>query len=257
MIWWSLRDRGVSVWWDREILAGERFDQAIDDALENAKCVLVLWSRRSVRSDWVQDEATRGRSRGVLIPVRIDDAAAPLGFSRLQTADLAGWQGEADHPELQRLVKSIERLLGPARERTDSQPQAQLRQWQALDEELEPRYFEPPPSAQGQAFWAALWTTALLLCGFTAADVVSAYESGKPGPPMLRQAYEWVTEDACDWVMAQLTWKRAGTGRAGTVVIAPSRTLEEPTIEASAGRRDRQPARPKSRPGAPRPAGVG
>ncbi len=251
MIWWSLRDRGFSVWWDREILAGERFDRAIDDALDEAKCVLVLWSRRSVGSDWVQEEATRGRSRGVLIPVRIDDVDIPLGFSRLQSADLADWQGESDHPELQRILSSIERLLGPGCKRGDSRPLVPQPP-PAPDPELEPQVFAPPPARRGQTLTVALWTAALLLSGFTAADVVKSYESPHLGPSMLEDAWAWVKES--------LTTPEADD--AGTVFIAPSHAPEPPAFKASvehkpAGRPDRRAVPPKTRPEALRAAGMG
>ncbi|MEA3292268.1 MAG: toll/interleukin-1 receptor domain-containing protein, partial [Pseudomonadota bacterium] len=32
-----------SVWWDREIVAGETFDQVIERELERAGCTVVLW----------------------------------------------------------------------------------------------------------------------------------------------------------------------------------------------------------------------
>jgi len=34
---------GWSVWWDRKIITGQAFDQAIERELETAKSVVVLW----------------------------------------------------------------------------------------------------------------------------------------------------------------------------------------------------------------------
>ena len=48
---------GWSVWWDRKIITGQAFDHAIERELENAKSVIVLWSKASVESGWVIDEA--------------------------------------------------------------------------------------------------------------------------------------------------------------------------------------------------------
>jgi hypothetical protein len=39
---------GWSVWWDRKIIAGQAFDQAIERELETAKSVVVLVSERSL-----------------------------------------------------------------------------------------------------------------------------------------------------------------------------------------------------------------
>lgn len=49
-----------------------------------------------------------------MVPAKIDDVPLPLGFRRLQTASLSGWNGSLDHPEFKRLVSSITRLAAPA-----------------------------------------------------------------------------------------------------------------------------------------------
>lgn len=49
----ALEPHGWSVWWDRTILPGQTYDQVIDKALEEARCVLVVWSTASITSDWV------------------------------------------------------------------------------------------------------------------------------------------------------------------------------------------------------------
>ena len=38
----ALQARGWSVWWDRDVKAGQAFDQAIEHELETAKSVVVL-----------------------------------------------------------------------------------------------------------------------------------------------------------------------------------------------------------------------
>ncbi len=39
---------GFSVWWDVTLKSGEDFDQVTEQALESAKAVVVLWSKKSV-----------------------------------------------------------------------------------------------------------------------------------------------------------------------------------------------------------------
>ncbi len=104
---------GWSVWWDREIKAGKRFAQVIADALAGARCVVVVWSRSSVASDWVREEAEEGRRRGILIPVLIDDARPPLGFGAIQAVDLQGWDGSAGAEPFQGLIAGMAEILGP------------------------------------------------------------------------------------------------------------------------------------------------
>jgi hypothetical protein len=103
--------RGHSVWWDRTIPPGRVFDDVIQEALSEARCVIVLWSATSVRSNWVKAEASDALSRHRLVPARIDDALPPFEFRRIQAANLAGWNGDTDDPEFASLLASVERLI--------------------------------------------------------------------------------------------------------------------------------------------------
>lgn len=55
----TLSKEGWSVWWDRNIPVGKSFDQVIEEALTTAKCVIVLWSKTSVGSNWVKGGGCR------------------------------------------------------------------------------------------------------------------------------------------------------------------------------------------------------
>jgi hypothetical protein len=102
---------GWSVWWDQDIPIGKPFDHVIEEAIEKSRCVVVIWSEESVSSDWVRTEAGEGKSRGVLIPVLIDEVEIPLAFRRIETAQLQDWDGESDHPEVSFLLKAIKEIL--------------------------------------------------------------------------------------------------------------------------------------------------
>lgn len=103
----ALGELGFQVWWDRKIPPGKTFDQVIQEALDASDCVVVLWSETSVASDWVKEEAQAGLAKGALVPVLIDDVPIPLGFGRIQTANLVGWNGDPGHPELDQLARSV------------------------------------------------------------------------------------------------------------------------------------------------------
>lgn len=103
----ALETRGWSVWWDRKIAPGRAFDRVITEALDSSRCVVVLWSRASVESDWVREEAAEGQQRDVLIPALLDDVTIPLGFRRLQTARLVDWDGEPAHPAFGPLLDAV------------------------------------------------------------------------------------------------------------------------------------------------------
>ena len=46
----ALESEGWTVWWDPKLRAGEHSDDVIEKALNEAKCVIVMWSKRSVQS---------------------------------------------------------------------------------------------------------------------------------------------------------------------------------------------------------------
>lgn len=103
----ALEAGGCSVWWDGLLEGGERFSRKTAAALEAADVVVVLWSKASLESHWVHDEATHGRDKGRLVPVSIDGSEAPLGFRQFQVLDLAHWKGKADAPEIADVVRAI------------------------------------------------------------------------------------------------------------------------------------------------------
>ncbi|HXE40584.1 MAG TPA: toll/interleukin-1 receptor domain-containing protein [Azonexus sp.] len=103
-----------SVWWDRKIIIGQAFDQAIEHELETAKSVVVLWSKHSIASEWVKNEAAVASERGVLVPAIIDSVKLPLEFRRKQTAELIDWNGEPSHSGFQALCEGIATTIGGA-----------------------------------------------------------------------------------------------------------------------------------------------
>ena len=107
-----LEAAGFSVWWDGLLEGGERFSNITEAALENAKAVVVLWSKTSIASHWVHDEATRGRDRNCLVPLSIDGSEPPLGFRQFQVIDLAQTSGRASRIETDKLVRAVAVLHG-------------------------------------------------------------------------------------------------------------------------------------------------
>jgi uncharacterized membrane protein len=104
----ALTHLNVRVWWDhQDISVGKRWDVVLEEALDSAKCVVVVWSVRSTRSQWVSNEASEGMRRGVLLPVLIDNVPIPLGFRHLQAANLVGWSGDVDNPEFRQLCHGV------------------------------------------------------------------------------------------------------------------------------------------------------
>lgn len=107
-----LESVGWTVWWDRRIPAGETWRSVLQQALKDMRCMVVLWSARSIESEWVCEEATEGRRLDRLVPVLIEQVRPPAGFREIQAADLTGWDGTRDHEGMRMLVADLENLLG-------------------------------------------------------------------------------------------------------------------------------------------------
>lgn len=104
---------GLTVWWDTRIDLGSSFDREIERQLNDAACVVVVWSKASIDSDWVREEAADGLERGILLPVLIDDCRSPLGFRRAQTASLISWPDE--RAEIKQVINRVKELVGHSR----------------------------------------------------------------------------------------------------------------------------------------------
>lgn len=107
-----LHEKGLSIWLDKhDIEPGTQFREVIRKGLDEAACVVVFWTKESVKSQFVRSEASVGQERGVLLPVRLDAAARiPLGFTELQCADLTHWDN-TESEEVRLLVKRIGSLV--------------------------------------------------------------------------------------------------------------------------------------------------
>src|SRR5262249_2142796 len=108
----ALENEGWTVWWDPKLRAGEHFDDVIGKALSEAKCVIVMWSKHSVESPYVKDEATYALNRNKLVPVMIEEIGLPFRFEGLHTPRLIDWDGSKDFSEFRRLVDDISTILG-------------------------------------------------------------------------------------------------------------------------------------------------
>lgn len=144
-----LVEAGHSVWWDRRISGGEEFTAEIEAELDKSDIVLVAWSKESVKSRWVRDEAAVGGDRGILVPVSIDGSLPPMGFRQFHTLDLGGWKGSKRDERTAELLRSVERRL--TRKRKDT----------VATIATEPKRRFAPPS--GKPFWAIAGAMVLLI----------------------------------------------------------------------------------------------
>ena len=102
---------GFSVWWDVSLRSGEAYDRITEQALSDAKAVVVLWSPRSVESRWVRAEATQADREGKLVPVMIEDCKRPIMFELTQTADLTHWNGDTRNKQWHAFLEDVKAFV--------------------------------------------------------------------------------------------------------------------------------------------------
>jgi hypothetical protein len=181
----ALTAQGYAVWWDAELLPGQNFENAIKHVLDNARCVVTVWSIASVGSLWVREESSYALQRNVLIPVLYQPAAVPMPFGRIHTADLQGWQGDADDPRFQQLLKAIAQYCPKLEEKSPSIPLLQRGKPDTTPQRQPETQSDSPPLQKGEAprssgreglgedflrgitNWKWLITTAATLIGLT------------------------------------------------------------------------------------------
>jgi TIR domain-containing protein len=108
----SLRTAGFNVWWDADIPGGATWRAELLRWLDSARCVIVVWSERSVSGlgDFVIEEAERARQRRVLLPIRIDRVSPPIGFGQIQTVDVIDWDGDRDDSRLVDVAEAVKSI---------------------------------------------------------------------------------------------------------------------------------------------------
>lgn len=110
----ALKAEGFSVWWDAQIDGGAAWRASIEAELATARCVLVVWSKRSVGPDgtFVRDEASRSLRRNVYLPITIDKVEPPLGFGETQALPLRRWSGNLSDPRYRAVLGAVQAMVG-------------------------------------------------------------------------------------------------------------------------------------------------
>jgi adenylate cyclase len=107
----AIEAKGWSVWWDPEITPGQQFDDQIEAEIDAAKAVLVIWTPTSVTSRWVRGEAREAAERGILVPVRFDQARLPMDVRAIHTTDIDGWGEDAESPHAQEVLRALAAMI--------------------------------------------------------------------------------------------------------------------------------------------------
>ena len=107
----AIEAKGWSVWWDPEINPGQEFDDQIDAEIDAARAVLVVWTPVSVVSRWVRGEAREAAERGILVPVRFEQARLPMDVRAIHTTDLDGWGDDLASPLAQEFLRALGAMI--------------------------------------------------------------------------------------------------------------------------------------------------
>jgi adenylate cyclase len=107
-----LREGGFEVWRDDELPAHRAYAEVIEERINGAMAVVVLWSADAAKSHWVRAEADTARTSLTLVQATLDGTIPPLPFNQIQCADLKAWDGKRDAPGWKKLVASVSELAG-------------------------------------------------------------------------------------------------------------------------------------------------
>lgn len=93
----ALEGCGYSVWWDRQQVPGQAFDEVIEQQLEACKVVLVCWSDDATASTWVKAEARFALDHEKYVPVLFQTPCKlPFLFAPYHAEDFSDWDGERE-----------------------------------------------------------------------------------------------------------------------------------------------------------------
>nr|WP_276593186.1 toll/interleukin-1 receptor domain-containing protein [Sphingomonas sp. GC_Shp_3] len=171
-----------SVWWDRHLVAGD-YRAGIETQIRTCEVLVPVWSAEATFNAHMHDELEIARKAGVaILPVRIHEAEAPMGYGSLQATEMLGWAGERDRPEMSSLVERIRVAI--ERRRPDERPQRLT-----MNGPVElPIFFFSVSSHETRLAPAAALRTLDMFGAETI--LVSAYDTGPDAPKSLIRTLE-------------------------------------------------------------------
>lgn len=108
----ALRALGYAVWSDEHLPAHRAYADVIEEQLNAAKAVLVIWSADAVRSQWVRSEANRARESHKLVQIAFERVVPPMPFDQIHCTDMSGWNGKTDYVGWRKVIEAIAALAG-------------------------------------------------------------------------------------------------------------------------------------------------
>ena len=203
----ALAAGGHQVWWDTDLPAHRAYSEEIERRLEQAKAVVVLWSKAATQSQWVRAEADFARSAGKLVQAQLDDGLPPMPFNQIQSASLKGWRGNVRHAGWEKLAASVAALVS--------------------GEELAAKAAVAAPwwTAPRMRWIAAAGALLLLVAAFAGFRLIGDGETGRPRVAVL----PFESLDSRDSSLVAGIWEdtRQAIGRNPQLLVLGPNTAEE------------------------------
>jgi hypothetical protein len=111
----ALTLRGLRVWWDTSLVAGQSFGTVIARMLERARAVVLCHSNAALGSAWVAAEAGYAAARDNLIVAAIDNDAGSLALAHRASIDFARAH-RGDHERLANELAAAVAATAPRQE---------------------------------------------------------------------------------------------------------------------------------------------
>jgi len=109
----ALENQDWCVYWDRtSILPGQDVDEVIEQAIDHAKCMIVIWSTASKQSHWVKGEAGIGLEQNKLLQIYIENMVPPIKFRGHHNEDFCQWLGDASDARFKKLCLAVKSFVG-------------------------------------------------------------------------------------------------------------------------------------------------
>ena len=80
----ELGGAGFEVWRDDQLPAHRPYAEVIEERINGAQAVVVLWSGEAARSHWVRAEADTAREARKLVQASLDGSLPPMPFNQIQ-----------------------------------------------------------------------------------------------------------------------------------------------------------------------------
>jgi TIR domain len=174
-----LQQHGLTVWWDRIIPPGRQFDEVIEEQLDAARCVLVLWTASSATSKWVKTEAGEALAHDKLVPALLDAGVRlPLEFRRVQAADISDWSpAGGPTPSLQALCEAVANTVAKGANSVRTQARAHKAAASVAT--------RPPATSAWSSkplLWSAVGVAIVVIVIAAVGAAGESHDEGGPGP---------------------------------------------------------------------------